>query len=431
MLDLVRHLAQSNFNLEPVKLGDPRSNLASRQPSRRSRQSPPFGSQHMARSKVAGRNMPRQGKANGITPNENATASRGKATKLSTTGGKGKVKGKASELSEASSDSDGIYATYLTPSKGEDKHPEPQTTESEDDEFVIAQRAELLPKKRNDPSRIRNPQPTTPTPPVLEQAMVLAPPVQGPLPKSMNRLKTEGLRKILGEKCLSIDGVIDKYPKIMDCLKHHKFQIFTKPRGSYIPSWVREFYSAYDALIAQRNKQATTFKEVDYVVVIGKKNREAGGDEKVVSPTNFRWYSEVVGRRGPIEKKGLNVAARYWFDYISNTIMPSQNEPIFRLANAACMGCIIKETMINLGMIIASEILLYAKQCQTSLPFPVLIIELCRRAQVPRDAKKDVEVILTYSTDVRRIEAEYLKDQAEQNNKAASVDSSPIVETNL
>ncbi|KAK4737595.1 hypothetical protein R3W88_001292 [Solanum pinnatisectum] len=178
------------------------------------------------------------------------------------TGGKGKGKRKAPPSPEASSDSDGIYATYLTTSKSEGEHQEPQNVASDDKELVEAQRAKLRSKRMNDPSNIRTPHPTTSSPPVPAQAMVLAPPVQGPPPKSMNKLKTEGLRTIIKEKRLSTDGVIDRYPDIMNYLKSHKFQLFTKPRGPYIQSLVREFYSAYSALIPQRKKQAAAFKLV-------------------------------------------------------------------------------------------------------------------------------------------------------------------------
>uniref|UniRef100_M1DKH9 Uncharacterized protein n=1 Tax=Solanum tuberosum TaxID=4113 RepID=M1DKH9_SOLTU len=127
----------------------------------------------MTKPNKAGSNAQPRRRGKGIAFNDDTTASMHNATKISTTGGKGKGKDKTIELSDASSDSTGFYTndptTYDSESMG-----------SDEDELMEAHRNELRSKQMNDPSQIRNPRSTTQTPLVSEQAIVLAHPVQGP-----------------------------------------------------------------------------------------------------------------------------------------------------------------------------------------------------------------------------------------------------------
>lgn len=97
-----------------------------------------------------------------------------------------------------------------------------------------------------------------------------------------------------------------------------------------------------------------------------------------------KWFSLLISDNTPtwlrleklLKKQGPNVAGRYWFGFISITIMSSKNKSILKHTKESCCVCIIDWTRLNLGCCTRD-----AYELQLALDFPSLFGIDCRVVQ--------------------------------------------------
>ncbi|KAG5586517.1 hypothetical protein H5410_046951 [Solanum commersonii] len=304
---------------------------------------------------------------------------------------------------------------------------EPYFFEPEDKELLIHRSSRH--QTRSQPTPIEAS--SVAIPPITESVPAQAPPVTSvlpivPPPRLLNKLKGDGLQTIIEEKLLSLEGLEGKHPDVLDTLRYHGFEQFTRLRSPFIPSWVREFYTTYGELVPKNKKKASRplhstlpYEGLPIVQSLDDLKDWLG---PMISNTTPRWMDAGA----PIEKRDMNITSQFWFGFISITIMPSQNESIMCHPNAACIDSIMAMRRIDLGLLSSQEMVMRAKQRLTSLPFPILITELCQRVRVPWDPINDIEVIRVLSTNIWHIEDEFTREEVDRR-RAAPADTSPEV----
>uniref|UniRef100_M1DHG5 Putative plant transposon protein domain-containing protein n=1 Tax=Solanum tuberosum TaxID=4113 RepID=M1DHG5_SOLTU len=273
--DLTRRLAQLKVKLEPVKLDELTKQVSDLNAYRHfdpqeTKRTLVIGgaSDHWAICRVNQRmlltspnrrelddmvrtnlNEPPQKKAKGITINEGGSRPSQKRKQDLPLGDKGKRKKHIARKGSAI---------------------EPDFSKPEDEQPLIHRHNRLRDIPQLTPTRVTS----AATPPTTESVPVPAPPsvaptlpVAPPPPRLLNRLKGDVLRTILEEKLLSMEGLEGNHVEVLDILKYHELEQFTRPHGPYIPSWVWEFYLAYGELVPKYKKKASEFRPVKLVMV--------------------------------------------------------------------------------------------------------------------------------------------------------------------
>ncbi|MCD7461258.1 hypothetical protein HAX54_045751 [Datura stramonium] len=168
------------------------------------------------------------------------------------------------------------------------------------------------------------------------------------------------------EKKFSLNGIEKDFPNILHQIEEIYWQIFTLPPGRYYPQLVKVKGIKVECSAKAINKTYFDDDDVDATDYLAKLEN---------LDNHYTWIASLIE-----------------VGFVYSRLTPSKNDNEVPISRAILISSIMKGVHINVGDIIAMEMRDRARQAYTSLPFSVLVTNLCCDACVPEIARIDENI---------------------------------------